>query len=92
MVVKIILVSELFHDFFRMQIQKTVKWSIIKKLFLSIPVECVSFRHFLYTSYRKKHFHLFGTDRMLNNAQHTLELKVTDNKRNTTEYKASFFW
>ena len=34
----------------------------------------------------------FDADRLNKNAQHTLELKVTDNKRNTTEYKASFFW
>jgi len=37
-------------------------------------------------------FYNFDADRLTKNTQHTLELKVTDNKGNTTEYRARFTW
>ena len=37
-------------------------------------------------------FYNFDADRLTRNTQHTLELKVTDTKGNTAEYRASFTW
>jgi hypothetical protein len=37
-------------------------------------------------------FYHFDADRLTRNSQHTLELKVTDTKGNTAEYRASFTW
>ncbi len=37
-------------------------------------------------------FYDFDAERIAQNTQHTLELKVTDNKGNTTEYSAKFTW
>ena len=37
-------------------------------------------------------YYNFDADRLTKNTQHTLELKVTDNKGNTAEYKAKFTW
>ena len=37
-------------------------------------------------------FYTFDADRLTKNTQHTLELKITDNKGNTTEYRAKFIW
>jgi hypothetical protein len=37
-------------------------------------------------------FYDFDADRLTQNTQHTLELKVTDNKGNTAEYKTRFTW
>jgi hypothetical protein len=37
-------------------------------------------------------FYNFDAGRLTKNTQHTLELKVTDNKGNTAEYKAKFMW
>jgi len=37
-------------------------------------------------------FYNFDADRLSKNTQHSLELKITDNKGNTCEYKAKFTW
>jgi len=37
-------------------------------------------------------YYNFDADRLTKNTQHTIELKVSDNKGNTTTYKATFFW
>ena len=37
-------------------------------------------------------YYNFDADRLTKNTQHTLELKVTDGKGNTAEYKAAFTW
>ena len=37
-------------------------------------------------------YYTFDADRLTKNTQHTLELKVADNKGNTSEYKINFTW
>ena len=37
-------------------------------------------------------YYVFDADRLTKNMQHTLELKVTDSKGNTAEYKVNFIW
>jgi hypothetical protein len=37
-------------------------------------------------------YYTFDADRLTKNTQHTLELKVSDNKGNTAQYKANFTW
>jgi len=37
-------------------------------------------------------YYNFDTDRLTPNTKHTLELKITDGKGNTAEYKANFIW
>jgi len=37
-------------------------------------------------------FYRFDVERLTKNIQHTLELKITDNKGNTAEYKVNFRW
>ena len=37
-------------------------------------------------------YYNFDADRLTKNTQHTLELKITDGKGNTAEYKATFNW
>ncbi|MDR1172956.1 MAG: peptidoglycan DD-metalloendopeptidase family protein [Bacteroidales bacterium] len=37
-------------------------------------------------------YYCFDTDRLTKNTQHALELKVTDSKGNTAEYRAKFTW
>ena len=37
-------------------------------------------------------YYNFDADRLTKNTEHTLELEITDNKGNTTKYKAKFIW
>jgi len=37
-------------------------------------------------------YYIFDSDRLIKNTQHTLELKITDGKGNTAEYKGMFTW